>query len=320
MKNKKEKTICITGCLGFIGSHFVDLCLEDGWRVFGIDKCTYASNNYLIDEFSANNNFTFLKKDIRLLDRLPECDYIVNFAAESHVQNSIGNSDSFLSSNVIGVQNILNLISQKPRNAGERPVFIQISTDEVYGDIECGEHLSDDRLVPSNPYSASKAAADMLILAWGRTYDIKYNIIRPTNNYGIRQHFEKLIPLVVKNINRGRKICLHNGGEPIRNWLHVKDTAEGVMAVVKSDCENEIFNISGGFEQKNSDTVRAVMHAIDPKLLFEDNVELDQVREGQDVRYAVDDSKLRALGWAPSRVFAEEIGGIVDFFKDDFRW
>lgn len=320
MQNKKEKTICITGCLGFIGSHFTELCLGDSWRVYGIDKCTYASNNYLIEEFCSNENFTFLKEDIRCLDRIPECDYIVNFAAESHVQNSIENSDSFLLSNIFGVQNILSLITKKPRNAGKRPVLVHISTDEVYGDIESGEHSEGDRLMPSNPYSASKASADMLIFAWARTYGIKYNIIRPTNNYGTRQYFEKLIPLIVKQLARGRKICLHNGGEPVRNWLHVMDTAEGIMTVLKSDCENEIFNISGGFEQKNSDTVRAVMEAIDPKILFEDNVDLGHIREGQDVRYAVNDDKLRALGWAPSRVFSEEIKSIVDFFKDDFRW
>ena len=139
-------------------------------------------------------------------------------------------------------------------------IFQNFSTDEVYGDIESGEHFETDLLKPSNPYSATKAAADQLIIAWSRTYDIPYNIIRPTNNYGIGQYVEKLIPKACKFIYLGRKIPLHNNGTPIRNWLHAKDTASAVLKIIEAGKENEIYNIAGGFEQSNIDTVKKVIN------------------------------------------------------------
>ena len=177
------KLVVITGCLGLIGSHLTKMCLEKGWQVYGIDKCTYAANNYLIKEFSDKyDNFTFVKKDIATIKYLPDCDYVINVAAESHVGNSIVESEDFIHSNVVGVKNLLDLIRKKQSNVFDKPVFFHFSTDEVYGDIVEGSHTETDILKPSNPYSASKAAADMLVLAWARTYGIKYNIIRPTNN------------------------------------------------------------------------------------------------------------------------------------------
>jgi dTDP-glucose 4,6-dehydratase len=194
------------------------------------------------------------------MKHLYDCDYVINTAAESHVGNSIIDSKDFISSNIMGVQNLLDLIRNKPENCNRRPILFHFSTDEVYGDITEGEHTETDLLHPSNPYSAAKAAADMLILAWARTYKVEYVILRPTNNYGIGQYPEKLIPLSVKNLMRGKNIRLHDGGTPIRNWLHADDTAEAVLSIIDAGVINEVYNVAGGFEQPNIDTVRKVMN------------------------------------------------------------
>jgi dTDP-glucose 4,6-dehydratase len=202
------KLVVITGCLGFIGSHVTRKCLDLGWKVYGIDSLTYASSPDLIGDFSYEygDNFTYINEDIADLKYLPDCDYVINTAAETHVGNSIIDSKDFLKSNINGVQNLLDLIKAKPNNVVQRPILFHFSTDEVYGDITEGEHTESDHLNPSNPYSASKAAADMLITAWARTYGIEYIIFRPTNNYGEYQYPEKLIPLAVKLLQRGKKI------------------------------------------------------------------------------------------------------------------
>lgn len=315
------KLVVITGCLGLIGSHVTKRCLEEDWQVLGIDKCSYAANKSLIKEFEKNKNFSFIKKDIATLEYLPDCDYVINLAAESHVGNSIVNSDDFLHSNINGVKNLLDLIRNKQKNVFNQPVLLHFSTDEVYGDIIRGEHLETDNLNPSNPYSASKAAADMLINAWARTYDINYIIVRPTNNYGINQYPEKLIPISVKALQLGKKIKLHNKGEPIRNWLHAEDTAEAIITIIKSNKINEIYNISGNLEQKNKITVQKIINAyFDEEVPLENFVDLSHCREGQDVRYSLNDDKLKLLGWKPTKNFDKEIKTIVSFYKNNFRW
>ena len=315
------KLVTITGCLGLIGSHLTRKCLDLGWRVYAIDNCSYAANLELIDEFSKYENFTFVKEDIAKVKYLPDCDYVINVAAESHVGNSIIDSTDFINTNVNGVKNLLDLIRNKPSNVSQRPIFFHFSTDEVYGDIESGEHIETDILSPSNPYSASKAAADMLIKAWARTYGVEYIILRPTNNYGTHQYPEKLIPLSVKALLRGRKIRLHDEGEPIRNWLHAEDTADAVIAIIGSGQKNQIFNVAGGFEQKNKITVKKVIqYYFGDERDYIDYVDLGYKRQGQDVRYALNDDKLRDLGWSPKKSFDKEIPKLVEFYKNNFRW
>jgi len=315
------KIVYITGCLGFMGAYATRKALKRGWMVRGIDKVTYAANLALLEEFKHYPNFTFERKDIKNLKRLCDCDYVINFAAESHVGNSIVRSDEFISSNVDGVKNLLDLVRFKPDNCNNRPIFFHISTDEVYGDIGAGAHTESDLLRPSNPYSAAKAAGDMLVHAWARTYGIQYIILRPTNNYGIGQYPEKLIPLSVKNLMRGKKIRLHDNGTPIRNWLHADDTAEAVMAIIDSKKVNEIYNVAGGFEQANIDTVKKIIKAFYGTLdNWEQYVDFSAQREGQDLRYALNDRKLKNLGWKPKRVFDNEIEKIVKFNKDNFTW
>ena len=316
------KLVVITGCLGLIGSYVTRKCLNKGWQVYGIDKCTYAANKEFVSEFSYHDNFTFVEKDIAELDYLPHCDYVINIAAESHVGNSIIDSNDFIHSNVVGVKNLLDLIRKKPKNVEEQPIFFHFSTDEVYGDITEGQHIESDILKPSNPYSASKAAADMFIWAWARTYNMKYIILRPTNNYGIGQYPEKLIPICVKHLRRGKKIRLHDAGEPVRNWLHSDDTAEAVIKIIESGQVNEIFNVAGGFEQKNLDTATQIIHSFfgESHSVLSDYLDLGFKRPGQDVRYALNDEKLRKLGWVPRRIFSEELPKIVEYYKNNFKW
>ena len=316
------KLVIVTGCLGLIGSHITRECLAKGWQVLGIDKCTYASNPQFISEFQKNSNFTFLKEDIAKLKILPHCDYVINTAAESHVGTSIIESEDFIHSNVMGVKNLLDLIRKKPENIEPRPILFHFSTDEVYGDITEGDHVETDILKPSNPYSASKAAADMLILAWARTYGLKYLIIRPTNNYGIGQYPEKLVPICIKHLQRGKTIRLHDEGEPIRNWLHSADTATAVTTIIESGVHNEIFNVAGGFEQTNLETVKQILAAFHGNLPenYMDYLDLTKKRPGQDVRYALNDSKLKGLGWKPKKDFSKEIQSIVEYYKTNFKW
>ena len=316
------KLVVITGCLGLIGSHVTLKCLQNGWQVYGVDKCTYAANQNLIEDFKSFDNFTFIKEDIADLKYLPHCDYVINIAAESHVGNSIVDSTDFLRSNINGVKNLLDLIRKKPTNIEKRPVFFHFSTDEVYGDIVSGEHTEKDVLKPSNPYSASKAAADMLILAWARTYDLEYIILRPTNNYGIGQYPEKLIPICVKHLQRGKKIRLHDAGQPVRNWLHSSDTAEAVSTIIKSGITNEVFNVAGSFEQKNIETARQILECFYGKELkdYIEHLDLEHKRPGQDVRYALDDTKLRNLGWEPKVKLPDALPKIVEHYKNNFKW
>ncbi|MEK7389059.1 MAG: GDP-mannose 4,6-dehydratase [Elusimicrobiota bacterium] len=318
MKNT-IKTVCVTGCLGFIGSHFTRAALKRGWRVWGIDKKTYAARPELLEEFRLWKTFEFREADIATLDHLYDVDFVVNFAAETHVDNSIVDASRFLHSNILGVQNILELIRAKRHY--EMPVLLQVSTDEVYGDLKDGVHKPGDPLKPSNPYSASKASADMLIMAWHRTHGVPYIIVRPTNNYGIGQYPEKLIPKAVKHLALGKKIPLHGDGTCRRNWLHVQDTAEALITVVEKGKTASIYNVSGNSEHANRDVVKRVLQSYFGRAAaLDDYVKFAYVRQGEDVRYGVDDSALRALGWKNRRVFEREIPKIVRHYKNKVVW
>tara|TARA_R110000772_G_scaffold123661_1_gene230045 strand:+ start:6596 stop:7552 length:957 start_codon:yes stop_codon:yes gene_type:complete len=316
------KVVYITGCLGFIGSYITRTCLEKGWYVKGVDKMTYASNNTLLGEFQKYPNFSFVKCDINNLEFLYECDYIINTAAETHVGNSIVKSDDFVHSNINGVHHLLELIRNYRGEGKIKPTLLHFSTDEVYGDVTKGEHLENDILKPSNPYSATKAAADQLILAWARTYGLPYIIVRPTNNYGIGQYTEKLIPKSIKYLGLGKKVPLHNNGTPIRNWLHAQDTTDAIITLIESNVKNEIYNIAGGFEQNNLDTINKVITLYHHEDKIDNNLYLDfsYSRQGQDVRYALNDNKLRNLGWKPQMDFDKELTSIVQYYKNKFIW
>lgn len=315
-----KNIVYVTGCLGFIGSYITRACLKKGWYVKGIDKVTYASNPDLLSEFFEYENFSFTKCDINDLEFLYDCDYVINTAAETHVGNSIVKSDDFVHSNINGVHHILELLRNYRQENNRTPVLLHFSTDEVYGDIANGIHKETDLLKPSNPYSATKAAADMLVLAWARTYKIPYVIVRPNNNYGINQYVEKLIPKTIKYLQLGREIPLHNNGEPIRNWLHASDTADAITAIIESNVRNEIFNISGGLELPNIEVVSKIIRGMFGEVDINQYIDFSIKRPGIDVRYSIDDSKLRGLGWKPTTNFDEELTKIIKHYSNKFIW
>ncbi len=206
------------------------------------------------------------------------------------------------------MQNLLELVRNKM--SAERPRFIQISTDEVYGDISEGSHRENDMLVPSNPYAATKAAADMLVKSWGRTYGITWNIIRATNNYGLHQYPEKLIPKSAWRMKRGLPAIMHGDGSYVRSWLHTEDTADAILTIIEKGEVNRIYNIGSDTKLNNIDFLRAIAKLLDvPEQKAWISVE---DRSGQYIRYSLDDKALRALGWRPRRRFIDELAIIVN--------
>lgn len=312
-----KKIVYVTGCLGFIGFHVAKKCLEAGWYVYGIDKVSYAANTDLLEQLWDYDNFKYEKRDINDIKRLVYCDYVINCAAETHVDNSIEDSNIFVHSNINGVHRLLELIRQQ---SGKKPTLLHFSTDEVYGDIDAGSFTETQLLKPSNPYSATKAAADMLITAWARTHNVPFIIVRPTNNYGIGQYVEKLIPKTIKYLNLGRQVPLHMNGTPRRTWLHVEDTADAVMTIIDKGTVGEIYNISGNYETSNLDVVHQIIDNMMLTTNHEDHIDFDYQRAGADVRYSINDDKLKALGWAPKRIFKDELPAIVDYYNKNFVW
>ena len=310
------KAVYVTGCLGFIGYHLTKKCLDNDWYVYGIDKQTYASNIQLLDELKAYPKFKYSCLDINDIERIHDCDYFINTAAETHVDNSIKCSNQFVQSNIDGVHNILKLLQVKK----QKPIFLHFSTDEVYGDIDIGSYKETQLLKPSNPYSATKAAADMLILAWARTFKLPYVIVRPTNNYGTGQYVEKLIPKAIKYLTLGKKIILHDQGLPRRTWLHVSDTVSAIMKIIESKNVNEIYNISGNYETQNIEVARKILYNYGIYNNEYQHIDGNEKRIGQDVRYSVDDSKLKDLGWKPIASFDNELKIIVEYYKKNFIW
>lgn len=285
--------LVVTGGRGFIGSHFVEEALARGFSIVDIDKMGYASHSEL--PFDDNQNYKLIVDDISAIKHIPSCDVLVNFAAESHVDNSIKDSKPFIESSVLGVWNLLELIRGKPTY--NRPLFFHISTDEVYGDRNEGVFKEEDILSPSNPYSATKASAEMLVTAYSRTYGIDYIITRSSNNYGPRQYEEKLIPKCLSCLEANKKIPVHGDGSYIRDWTYVKDNVDGILTILEQQIKNECFNIASENYMTNIEVVRTVIDWLGKD---ESSIEFVPNRWGQDVRYAVDATKLRSTGWLPS--------------------
>ena len=250
---------------------------------------------------------------------MPYCDFIVNFAAESHVDNSIEDSFAFVKSNILGVYNILELLKNKKIDSlvsaweYNYPIFLQISTDEVFGDIEDGFFEEDAVHTPSNPYSATKSAAEQLLVSWGRTFEIPFLISRTTNNYGPRQHPEKLIPRAITDILNGKKIPIHGGGSYVRNWIHVQDNVEGLIKILEHGKINEYYHIASDEEYSVKDIVGLVCDKMNVK--YEDVTDASMDRSGADVRYALDYKKIQGLGWEQKRSFVGSLGDTIDYYK-----
>jgi dTDP-glucose 4,6-dehydratase len=319
----------VTGCAGFIGITFTKLLLSKGWLVYGIDKLTYVANtDELIDLTLENPNFKFVEQDIKDIERLPECDVVYNLAAESDVDNSIMNVDKFIDSNISGVKNLLEIITHKSfQIKNNKPLFFQVSTDEVYGDTVEGSFDETSTLNPSNPYAATKAAADMLIESWARTHGLEYIIARPSNNYGANQYPEKLIPTAVRRLQRNKKIKVHNKGLPIRSWTHVEDTAEAFILLYEKACRNNIYNIQSDYEQTNFVTVTKIINAYFMGAInidipdYNEHIDYKYDRPGQDVRYSISCESIKNYGWSPQKNFDEEIIKLVNYYKKrKWKW
>ena len=284
--------IVVTGGRGFIGSHFVEKAIESGHSVTDFDCMSYCSLEQL--PFDNHKNYRHIKQDICDISHLPSCDVVVNFAAETHVDNSINDTNPFLHSNVIGVHNLLEIIRGKQTH--ERPLFVQISTDEVYGDRPHGAFKETDKLTPSNPYSASKAAAEMFVLSYHRTYGLNYLITRSSNNYGPRQYYEKLIPKTIKCIDTNKKIPLHGDGSYVRDWIYVKDNVDAISFLIESGCKNDVYNVGANNHLTNLDVVTDLLHSFGKGI---DHIKFVPNRWGQDLRYSLDTTKISSLGWTP---------------------
>ena len=286
----------VTGGRGFIGSHFVEAVLDRGDTVIDVDKMTYAASKTL--PWDNHPNYQLVEEDISKLEHLPPCDILVNFAAESHVDNSIRDTDPFIQSNIMGVHNLLELVRGKQEY--DRPLFFHISTDEVYGDRLEGSFTEEDKLSPSNPYSATKASAEMLVFSYARTYGLEYIISRSANNYGPRQYEEKLIPKCIDSILRNKKIPIHGDGSYIRDWTYVKDNVQGLLAIIDAGVKNEVFNVAAENHMTNLQVVDEILywHGKDRQ-----SIEFVENRWGQDLRYSISSSKLRKLGWLPEYAY-----------------
>lgn len=281
----------VTGGRGFIGSHFVELILSKGHTVIDIDKLTYASNKTL--PWDEDDNYQLIEQDISTMTHLPPCDVVVNFAAESHVDNSIESPKVFFDSNARGVFNLLELVRAKVYNP---PLFVQISTDEVYGDTRDKKFYERDMLLPSNPYSASKAAGEMFVFSHNKTYGLDYLITRSSNNYGSRQYSEKLIPKIIECLENNTKIPIHGDGSYIRDWVRVEDNVSAIYHLIINEYKNEVFNIAADNHLTNLEVVEQIcswygIDNIKPHVKFVKN------RLGQDIRYSIDSEKLTETGF-----------------------
>jgi dTDP-glucose 4,6-dehydratase len=305
------KKLMVTGGLGFIGSYFVRLALERGYEVVNVDKRTYASRTGL--DFEKHKHYSFLEEDIVTLKHLPVgIDVLVNFAAESHVDNSILANEDFFHSNVHGVYNLLELVRAK--DSTDRPLFLQISTDEVYGTAHAGTFTEKDRLIPSNPYSASKAAADQLVIGWAHTYGLPTLICRSCNNYGYGQYPEKLLAKTIEFLLKGKKMTIHGDGTYRREWLYAGDNCEGILTALEKGTVHEIYNISSNeeFSVLEAATLAARAVGVEPRDAFT----FIPNRPGQDLRYSVDSAKIRALGWKPKLTLASYLPEYVRLYRE----
>jgi dTDP-glucose 4,6-dehydratase len=317
----------ITGGAGFIGGAFTQKVVNGGDTALNYDKLTYAGNLMNVQDVEGSPNYSFIKGDICDKAALSEAfesfkpDYVVNFAAESHVDRSIMDPDEFISTNVVGVANLLKLSLKHSVKK-----YVQVSTDEVYGSLEIhGAFREDSPLNPRNPYSASKASGDLLTHAYFETHGLPINITRCGNNYGPRQFPEKLIPLTILNCVNSKKVPVYGDGLQVRDWIHVDDHCSAISMVVKKGVPGEVYNIGCGCERRNLDVVKRIIRLVSERMpekgIDEGRIEFVKDRKGHDRRYSTDASKLkRELGWKPEISFEEGLALTVDWYLGNRTW
>lgn len=315
------KKILVTGGAGFIGSNFIRYMLNkyEYYKIVNLDLLTYAGNLENLKDIKYNPNYEFIKGDIADIELVNNIvsnniDYIINFAAESHVDNSIENPSIFIKTNIIGTQVLLD--ASKKYSIKK---YIQISTDEVYGSLkETGYFTEETPLAPNSPYSASKAGADLLVRSYNETFNLPVNITRCSNNYGPYQFPEKLIPLMITNAYKNKQLPLYGDGLNIRDWLHVKDHCSAIDLVLHKGKIGKIYNIGGNNEKRNIEIVKLILKNLGRQ---ESLIEYVKDRPGHDKRYAIDSSKIQnELGWKPKYTFETGIKETIRWYLNNKDW
>jgi dTDP-glucose 4,6-dehydratase len=312
----------VTGGCGFIGSNYVRGLLSDRWgsnveQVTVIDSLTYAGNLANLDPVKSDPRLTFVREDIvnqnEITQILQGHDIVVHFAAESHVDRSISGSAEFIRTNVLGTHSML----QASLNAGIKQ-FLHVSTDEVYGSISEGSWDEQEPLLPNSPYAASKASSDLIARSFFVTHGLDVRITRCSNNFGIYQYPEKVIPLFITNLMEGKKVPLYGDGLNVRDWLHVDDHCRGIQLVIDKGRAGQIYNIGGGTELSNIDLTTMIINAMGATTA---SIEPVEDRKAHDRRYSVDITKIHnELGYAPQCTLHDTLTDIVDWYKSNEQW
>ena len=320
------KKIVVTGGLGFIGSNLIDLLLKKKFFVINIDKITYSSNFYNTKEYKNSKNYKFIKYDIKdkkfnqiLIKYKPIC--IFNLAAETHVDRSIDNPENFIQSNIVGVYNLLECFKNFSNKYKSK--FIHISTDEVYGDILNGRTSENYPYQPSSPYAASKAASDHLVSSYVRTYKIPAIITNCSNNYGPKQHPEKLIPKLIYNILNNRPLPLYGKGTNSREWIYVTDHCEALIRVFQKGKVGEFYNIGSNKNLNNLQVCNNLINVSKKLITLENKVKIDFIKDrpGHDIRYALNSNKIKKqLKWKPKINFKEGIKLTFDWYNNNKKY
>ncbi len=332
------KTYLVTGGAGFIGSNFILYMIKkygNGIRIINIDSLTYAGNLKNLESVLESDNYKFFKHDIcnyneiKVIFKKYNIDYVVNFAAESHVDRSIENPEIFAQTNILGTLNLLNIskeiweISCGVYKAGVK--FLQVSTDEVYGSLgDTGYFLEETPIDPHSPYSASKASADLFVKAYSDTYKLPINITRCSNNYGPYQFPEKLIPLIINNVLNKKHIPIYGDGLQIRDWLYVDDHCRAIDMVINKGDLSEVYNIGGHNEKTNIYIVKTVIDYMKSRynIVYDDNlIKYVEDRKGHDRRYGIDPYKIKKdIGWIPEIMFDKGIETTIDWYMQNKQW
>lgn len=316
--------VLITGGAGFIGSNFVRHMVNKypQYQIFNLDLLTYAGNLESVKDLEGKPNYTFIKADITDRDAIfsiwekEKFDYVVNFAAESHVDRSIKEPEIFVKTNVMGTQTLLD--ASRAINVKK---YVQVSTDEVYGDLDFDPttfFTEDTPLSPSSPYSASKAGSDLLVRAYHETYGMPVNITRCSNNYGPYHFPEKLIPLTISRVLNDEKVPVYGNGGNVRDWLHVSDHCQAIDLVLHDGKTGEVYNVGGHNERTNLEVVKTIIKTLGKS---EELIEFVEDRLGHDRRYAIDPTKLETeLGWKPVYNFDTGIEMTIQWYLENKEW
>jgi dTDP-glucose 4,6-dehydratase len=330
-----ERTLLITGGAGFIGSHVVRLFVRKypQYRIINLDALTYAGNLENLRDVQDEPNYAFIKADIRDAGAMAKVfaehaiDGVIHLAAESHVDRSISDPMAFVNTNVIGTANLLNAARAAWKENMDGKRFYHVSTDEVYGSLHDGGFFTEETPYdPQSPYSASKAASDHFVRAYGNTYKLAFVVSNCSNNYGSHQFPEKLIPLMINNLRHGKPLPVYGNGENVRDWLWVEDHARAIDVVFHAGKDGETYNIGGHNEWKNIDLVHVLCSIMDKKLGRTAGESAKQItyvtdRAGHDLRYAIDARKIeRELGWRPSITFEQGLEQTVDWYLANDGW